>query len=194
MPALETGRRARKARFGAIRSRPGGGTYRRRGNWMRSRAAEKTLASPEPYRALQSHGADAEPTFHPLDDCVLQEVGESHADVCDIRRMVQFLPPAHDAGDDAGRCGATRERGVDYGTAVERVGEGVMDDRNQKWWERRFRQDADWPFIAIALSAFALAAILKYLFFPDAPGYVLIAMALGLTVIAALWRLLAFRP
>jgi hypothetical protein len=69
-----------------------------------------------------------------------------------------------------------------------------MDDRNQKWWERRLRQDPDWAFLAIALAAFALTAILRYLFFPNAPGYVMIGMVLGLTVIAALWRLLTFRP
>lgn len=59
-----------------------------------------------------------------------QEMGESRSDVCVVRLLVQLVQAAHDAQDDAGRCGWTRERSMDYGAAVERNGEGVtMTDK-----------------------------------------------------------------
>jgi hypothetical protein len=49
------------------------------------------------------------------------ELGEPHADVRVVRRVVQLLSAAHDVGDHAGRCGGIGERSVVRGAAVERV-------------------------------------------------------------------------
>lgn len=67
-----------------------------------------------------------------------------------------------------------------------------MGDHDEKWWERRIRSNTDWPFALITLSMFVSAALVKRFVFPEAPSYVLFAMALVLTLVVAVWRLLRY--
>jgi hypothetical protein len=60
-----------------------------------------------------------------VDECLQQEMGEPPTDVCPVRRMVQFLPTAQDAQDDASGCGGIGERSVVRGTALEGIGEDM---------------------------------------------------------------------
>jgi hypothetical protein len=48
---------------------------------------------------------------------------ENHELIFALFVVVQSLPRSHDAQDDAGRCGWDRERAVDVGAAVKRIGE-----------------------------------------------------------------------
>ena len=50
-----------------------------------------------------------------------QEMEESRPDVRAVRSVVQFLPTAHDAQDDTGRCRWPGNRDVEHGAVAARV-------------------------------------------------------------------------
>jgi hypothetical protein len=71
-----------------------------------------------PIRAVIRTGPDnlADIFYGPLEQRRQQEMEESRSEIRSLRRMVQFLPAARDAHDDAGRCG----RSADVPGKVER--------------------------------------------------------------------------
>lgn len=68
--------------------------------------------------------------------------------------MVQFLPAAHDVEDDASGCSGTDEREVEFGAAVEGIGEGVRPDHDRQGSLKTVGMDegdVDHPFANIDL-------------------------------------------
>ena len=70
----------------------------------------------------------------------------------------------------------------------------MIDDPDKNWWERRFREGpVDWGFLVFGAVAFIAAFTTQRLLFPNAPGYLYGAIALGLLFAYSVYRLLTFR-